>query len=283
MRGLLDPLEGGQISAPSGRTPTCGSVAWRRARRGASPEPPMATAPMIPGRGTMRGDLPARRAAARGEAGTALASTRVTPRRARAASRAPGRAALLLPTVSRARPRLRRAPGRRAGGRGRLTMQVGAWRAVATTGGRGACAAGIGNDAQHGHALHARSAGEVRIVGQHGAEPTRMASGRARIAWASRRARACDPAGFAGGGGDAAISSAGGSASRWAGPARCGEEAGIEGTGLGSQQPSSTTMQASRSRVRPRPFTRGSGSRMATTTRATPAAASASQQGGVRP
>jgi hypothetical protein len=47
--------------------------------------------------------------------------------------------------------------------------------------------------------------------------------------------------------------------------------------------PSSTVMPAARSRAKPRPSTRLSGSRSATTTRETPARISASQQGGVRP
>ncbi|MDQ1079795.1 hypothetical protein QE401_002321 [Pseudoroseomonas cervicalis] len=50
-----------------------------------------------------------------------------------------------------------------------------------------------------------------------------------------------------------------------------------------SSSPVETAMPAARSCSMPPPSTRGSGSRIATTTRATPAAISASVQGGVRP
>ncbi len=50
-----------------------------------------------------------------------------------------------------------------------------------------------------------------------------------------------------------------------------------------ARQPTRTSTPAARSAANPWPFTRGSGSSIGATTRATPAAASASAQGGVWP
>ena len=57
----------------------------------------------------------------------------------------------------------------------------------------------------------------------------------------------------------------------------------LSATASAARQPTSTATPAARSAATPAPFTRGSGSSAATTTRATPAAISASVQGGVRP
>ena len=57
----------------------------------------------------------------------------------------------------------------------------------------------------------------------------------------------------------------------------------LSATASVARQPTSTASPAARSRSTPWPSTRGSGSSIATTTRATPAATSASVQGGVSP
>ena len=128
-------------------------------------------------------------------------------------------------------------------------------------------------------------AGEVGIVGRHraGADQDRVMRGAQAMAVGARRL-AGDPLALARRGGDAAVER-GRDLEVKERPAlpHAQQEAGVDLGRLGRALADLDGDAAAFSRACPWPFTRGSGSSSAETTRATPAAISASAQGGVRP
>jgi len=248
------------------------------------------SAPITPGAWNQarRSTRPARSSAAAMPAPPS-ASTRVTPRCASAASSArrsspPSGAA---DTVCTATPAAMKGASAAGGWPGAVTMQAGAAVAVIISRAPG----GVRSRAS----ATTRSIGTRSIPGMRQVrsgssastvpEPTSTASCRARSAWTARRAsgpviQRLSPAPVAMRPSRVVASFSVTSGS----PASIRrKKPAFSARASAASRPSSTGMAASRRRARPRPSTRGSGSRMATTTRAMPAASSASQQGGVRP